>query len=574
MNYPAPIALFAYNRLWHVQKTVEALQKNELAAQSELYIFSDGPRSDTDMEKVQSVREYFKSVEGFKGVTVIEREKNLGLAGSIIVGVTEIVSRFGGIIVLEDDMVTSPYFLRFMNEALELYRNDERVISIHGYMFPVKAELPETFFLKDPGCWGWATWERGWRLFEQDGQKLLNELITKKLTESFDFDNSYEYTKMLRDQINEKNDSWAIRWYASAFLKDKFTLYPGKSLVSNIGMDSSGTHCGTSNTFETDVSSKPVLVKNIPIKEDNRARNAIVEYYRTLRPSFIHRVVNRVVHIIREAVVNNFFRPLYMEPIQHVYKAIFDSEYRLYWMLEYRLRKTPRFKECSTTVHGLKLLIPDSASFLSGYKAIFVDRIYEFKFEGEEPKILDLGANIGLSVLFLKKMYPKAQITAFEADPQIFGYLTKNVYGNGYTDVELINKAAWHENKIIPFCSEGADGGRVAFASDESCMKISAININEFLHGRQFDFLKMDIEGAEEFVLPVCREHLDMFRYVFVEYHSKVGRKQCLDRIIGILSDAGFRINLHSGFCSQSPFVEVRTNAGFDLMVNIFAWKE
>lgn len=571
------MALFTYNRLWHTRQTLEALQKNELAAESELYVFSDGPRSESDMEKVQSVREYLKSVSGFKKVTVIERDSNLGLAGSIIAGVTETVGKYGRIIVLEDDMVTSPYFLRFMNEALEFYKNDERVISIHGYMFPVKAELPETFFIMDPGCWGWATWERGWKLFEQNGQKLLDELLARKLAGRFDFDGSYAYTKMLRDQINGKNDSWAVRWYASAFLKDKFTLYPGKSLVSNIGMDSSGTHCGTSDTFETAVSREEVLIKKIPLEEDANARKAIVEYYRTLRPPFAKRVrglVNRALSSMRQTASRNFFRPIYLEPIQHVYKVIFNVEYRLYWQLECRLRKIPRFTECRARAHGWELIIPDSASFLSAYKTIFVEQLYAFKFEGEEPRILDLGANIGLSVLFFKKLFPKAHITAFEADPKIFGHLTKNVHGNGYCDVQLINKAAWHEDTTIQFSSEGADGGRAAFADDINRIEIDAIDINKFLQGRQFDFLKMDIEGAEEFVLPACKEYLPAFKYVFVEYHSKAGRKQCLDRIIGLLSEAGFRIHLHTGFCSPSPFLDVRTSAGFDLMLNIFAWRE
>ena len=270
----------------------------------------------------------------------------------------------------------------------------------------------------------------------------------------------------------------------------------------------------------------------------------------------------------------NFLRPIYLDPAIHIYKAIFNSEYRRYWLLESKLRGIPRFRECCAKVHGWKLQIPDSASFLSNYKAIFVDRIYDFKFFGEEPRILDLGANIGLSVLFFKSLYPKARITAFEADPTIFGYLKKNVHGNGYTDVELINKAAWHENTTLQFSSEGADGGRAAYAGDTNLISLEAIDINQFLKAHQFDFLKMDIEGAEEFVIPACQDHLKTFQYVFLEYHSKLGRKQCLDRIIGLLAEAGFRIHMHTVSCSPSPFVDIKLNVGFDLELNIFAWKE
>ena len=270
----------------------------------------------------------------------------------------------------------------------------------------------------------------------------------------------------------------------------------------------------------------------------------------------------------------NFLKPIYYDPAKHLYKIISDDEYRKYWLLEARLRNIPRFKECRAKVHGWELMIPDSASFLSTYKSIFTDRVYAFKFSGEEPRILDLGANIGLSVLFFKKLYPKSHITAFEADPKIFGYLTRNVHGNGFSDVRLINKAAWHENTTLKFRAEGADGGRAAYAGDINLIDIEALDINQFLKDHQFDFLKMDIEGAEEFVLPACKDHLKSFQYVFLEYHSKLGRKQCLDRIIGLLAEAGFRIHIHTVSCSPSPFVEIRLNEGFDLELNIFAWKE
>ncbi|HRU00618.1 MAG TPA: glycosyltransferase, partial [Victivallales bacterium] len=193
----APIALFVYNRPWHTRQTVTALQNNELAAESELVVFSDGPKVEKNKEKtknneekVKEVRDYIKSINGFKTVKIIERTQNLGLANSIISGVTEIVNQYGKIIVLEDDLVTSPHFLRFMNEALDLYEKEEDVISIHGYVYPIP-DLPETFFLKGADCWGWATWKRGWDLFEPDGKKLLRELKEKKLLKRFDFNGTY-----------------------------------------------------------------------------------------------------------------------------------------------------------------------------------------------------------------------------------------------------------------------------------------------------------------------------------------------------------------------------------------------
>ena len=166
----APIVLFAYNRLEHLKKTINALQKNILALDSELYIFSDGAKNEETLQQINKVREYIKTITGFKSITIIERKENLGLANSIISGVTEIVNKYGKIIVLEDDMVTSRHFLKYMNDALDYYENENRVIGIHGYIYPVKKELPNTFFIKGADCWGWATWKRGWDLFEHDGK--------------------------------------------------------------------------------------------------------------------------------------------------------------------------------------------------------------------------------------------------------------------------------------------------------------------------------------------------------------------------------------------------------------------
>jgi len=296
----APIALFTYNRSVHVRQTVEALRNNVLAAESELFVFSDGPR-EADQETVAAVREYLGTITGFKQVTVIERAANLGLAQSIISGVTEIADRYGRIIVLEDDMVTSPWFLRYMNEALEFYRDEERVISIHGYLYPVRVKLPSTFLLLGADCWGWATWKRGWDLFEPDGQKLLGDLRARNLTYRFDFDGAYRYTRALEEQVNGINDSWAIRWYASAFLRDRFTLYPGTSLVHNIGNDESGTHCFATDIFDAEISPVPVHIEPIPLEENRIARQAFRAFFFSLVPSPWRRVWTHIIRMVTGA---------------------------------------------------------------------------------------------------------------------------------------------------------------------------------------------------------------------------------------------------------------------------------
>lgn len=285
MSPLAPIVLFVYNRLDHLKRTIESLQRNAEAAYSLLYVFSDGSKKSDESNNVFAVRDYLKHISGFKSVEIIVRNANLGLANSIINGVSQVIDAHGKVIVIEDDLVVSPYFLKYMNDALEYYKNEEKVISIMGYSYPVREILPETFFLKGAECWGWATWKRGWALFESDGRKLLAELKKRKLEYAFDWQGSYPYTKMLKDQIAGKNNSWAIRWQASAFLRDKLSLYPRNSLVDNIGFDESGTHCGKNNLFSVNLYLSPVTVSDIPIEESEDALRAIVNFSKEVHSS-------------------------------------------------------------------------------------------------------------------------------------------------------------------------------------------------------------------------------------------------------------------------------------------------
>lgn len=277
----APIVLFVYNRPWHTKETIEALRKNNLASESELIVFSDGAKNDLDEIKVREVRQYINSISGFKTVTISTRDENWGLAKSVIAGVTEVVNKHGKVIVLEDDLVTASCFLKYMNEALEMYEHEEKVISIHGYVYPIKNILPETFFIKGADCWGWATWKRGWGIFQSDGAKLLAELEGKSLSDEFDFNKSYGYSEMLKEQIRGRNNSWAVRWYASAFLKNKLTLYPGKSLIQNIGFDGEGTHADSSKVYQGELAVK-IIVQPIMVEENKFARVEFENYFRSI----------------------------------------------------------------------------------------------------------------------------------------------------------------------------------------------------------------------------------------------------------------------------------------------------
>tara|TARA_B100000787_G_scaffold161703_1_gene141781 strand:- start:1138 stop:2034 length:897 start_codon:yes stop_codon:yes gene_type:complete len=294
MSDLAPIVLFVYNRLDHTIQTVNSLKNNFLADKSILYIYSDASKSKNDDESVKSVREYISNINGFKKIIIKKRNLNMGLADSIIDGVSKIVNDFGKIIVLEDDLVTSPYFLSYMNDGLNIYENEDKVACIHGYCYPIKSTSKHSFFIKGADCWGWATWKDSWGLFEVDSSKLLAEVQKTKSQRQIDFNNSYPYVKMLKNQINGKINSWAIRWYISTFLKQKLTLYPGISYVANIGMDDSGVHNGVSDKFDVELAKTYNQIKRINIEEDIEQRRLFEKYLKSLKFDLFNKIINKI----------------------------------------------------------------------------------------------------------------------------------------------------------------------------------------------------------------------------------------------------------------------------------------
>lgn len=275
----APIALFAYNRPHHLSVTIKALMDNSISKDSDLFIFIDGPKDKTDFENVGLVRNIAKQTHGFASVKVVSRPRNFGLSRSISEGVSDVLNSYDRVIVLEDDLIVSPYFLGYMNDALDLYFNDDVVASIHGYNYPIEQNDQQTYFLRGADCWGWGTWRRAWQHFNPDGKSLLRQLRSAGLLHSFDLDGAYPFSRMLYQQIQGKNDSWAIRWHASTFLLGMLTLYPSQSLVNNIGHDNSGTHSVMDSSFDVEISVEPVILGPIPLEESIDFRNAIRIYY-------------------------------------------------------------------------------------------------------------------------------------------------------------------------------------------------------------------------------------------------------------------------------------------------------
>ena len=267
----SPIVLFVYNRPEHTKKVLDKLALNKEANKSELFVFCDGVKqnsSDTLKIAIQETRALIEAENRFKKVIIYTHNENQGLAKSIIFGVSKVLSIYDSVIVLEDDIVPEKGFLKYMNQALEFYNQIEEIGCIHAWNYSFKKNFIKgsAFLLRGADCWGWGTWRRAWELFESDGNKLRHEIEKRNLIYSFNRNGTHQFYEMLRDQIDGKNDSWAIRWHASLFLANKFCLQPKYPIVKNIGIDGSGTHCGENGLIQL-VKREMKLNKFLPLKE-------------------------------------------------------------------------------------------------------------------------------------------------------------------------------------------------------------------------------------------------------------------------------------------------------------------
>ena len=280
MKY-APIALFVYNRIAHTKEVLNSLKANDLTKKSTIYIFSDGPKNKNDINKIKLIRKYLKKINFFKKIIFKFRNNNLGLSKSLITGIDYVLNKEKKIIVLEDDTRVGKYFLNYMNDALNMYEKHNKVSSISGYVYPINTnqEKNETFFIRGADCWGWGTWKRAWSTFEKDGEVLINKILKKKLSHDFNFSGSIDLVQMLQDQIDKKNDSWAVRWIASNYLQNKLILYPNKSLVQNIGNEGSGTHNLKTNRYNVNLFNDKFKFKKIKIKENKKMRQKIEKFF-------------------------------------------------------------------------------------------------------------------------------------------------------------------------------------------------------------------------------------------------------------------------------------------------------
>lgn len=294
----APIVLFVFARPVHTWRTIEALAANELADQSDLIVYSDAARHAAEAEHVIAVRALARTVKGFRSVTVIEREANYGLARNIIEGVTEVCNRNGRVIVLEDDIVTSPHFLSFMNAALDKYKDEQRVWHISGWNYPMDPTgLGEAFFWRVMNCWGWATWADRWQSYSKNPGWLVKTWSKRKINR-FNLDGFYDFWSQVLANHHGKRDTWAIFWYTTIFEHEGMCLNPSLSLVRNIGNDGTGENCGDHDIYNVEMHSGGITQLPSCCEESMLAIQRVNAFFKNSQATFPHRLAKRVRNLI------------------------------------------------------------------------------------------------------------------------------------------------------------------------------------------------------------------------------------------------------------------------------------
>lgn len=561
----APIILFVYNRPWHTRQTLEALKCNDLAEESILYIFSDGPKKNADKEdlkKIQEVRSLIKEENWCGEVKIVERGENFGLADSVIGGVSKVINIHGRVIVVEDDIIAGKYFLKFMNEALDLYESEKKVYGVSGYQFSPSKEIKQsTYFLPIMSSWGYGTWADRWKKINFNGEELLKIVENRNIGNNLNF-GSIDYYRMLKDQVGNLNNSWAVRFYVFMYLENGLFLYPNKSLLLNIGFDGTGVHSGFSASSH--YKNEKSYNNEIKLEKIEVGLNDEVVYNSKLGTFDLPPYKKNTF----KETIKGVLPPVFTQFIQRKKKNRFRQEEQS--------QPIPRYTQTTVNLQGIEIEIPDIASYKFMYKEIFNQEIYKFYTGKKDPYIIDGGANIGLATIYFKQLYPNSEIISFEPDPIIFKILSNNINKFNLEGVELIPKGIWNKEGDIEFWSEGADGGMIS-EIDKSKLgsnNIKVVSLKSYLN-RSVDFLKLDIEGAETIVLRDIQEKLGNIQRIFVEYHSFVGQPQTIDEIFKILIKAGFRLHISTpGLSSKTPFVHLNTYNDMDMQLNIYGYKE
>jgi FkbM family methyltransferase len=375
----------------------------------------------------------------------------------------------------------------------------------------------------------------------------------------YNFNGYGDYWNQLRSNEMGTICTWAVKWYSVVFLNDGLCLHPQKSLTKNIGADGSGTHFKSYNATLTNQSITPqVAVQKIELKEKEEHRMMFLAYYKESikKESGLDKIFARMLNPIKKRLKNRF-------------SHFFDKEASEL----HRIQKLPTNRIFTTTIFGNPITVQSAVGFRFLYKELFESNLYKFKSDTDKPRIIDCGANIGVSIIYFKKLFPQSTIIAFEADPYINQICNDNIRSLNLQNVTLHNFALWDEDGETFFETNSNDAGRVVGKEGEKAAVISVKTrrLSHFLEEKT-DFLKIDIEGAETKVLTECNYLLKNVKALFIKYHAFKNQEDTLPEILGILKQNNFDYFISTPYViNRTPLESQRFDGALRSLVNIHA---
>ena len=497
-SFQTPILFLIYNRPEKTQKVFDVLKR---LRPSTIFVAADGPKENkpNDLMKCKATREIVSGGINWKCDTrFLLRDSNLGCRLAVSSAITWFFEEVKEGIVLEEDCLPGEDFFRFCQELLSKYRNTEEVFHIGGASFLQKTvSSTDYYFSVFTHIWGWATWRRAWKHYDvdmSDFRSFEETMLPRSVRRDPE---SRKYWMNIFSQVHEKRmDTWDYQWTYAMWRNTGLAINPGRNLVSNIGFESSASHTREA----TGLANIPVSRMGFPLRHPKSIRPTKWADRYSARYVFgipyrsrLHRMGQFAKMIIRNAVPFGIIQSRKRKRSEG-FESMDGVQNEDVIAL---LRDIPRFTKTMVRASGLSIDIIDKLSFVFMYQEIFGKEIYKFNSKSEQVIIVDCGANIGLSVMYFKRLYPAARIIAFEPDPIAFEVLRANVVRNGFSGVELHNSALWSIDGESSFVPDGADGGRLSVASaGPGLVNVKVESLRRYL-GPRIDMLKIDIEGAE-----------------------------------------------------------------------------
>jgi FkbM family methyltransferase len=541
-----------------------------------LYVFSDAPRHARDQEAVRATRQLIRT-QDWADIQLIERDVNLGLAQSIVQGVTEVLTKHSSAIVLEDDCVPLAGFYAFMQRALMRYENDDDVACISGYgparVRPPRGYNADGYFTHRISSWGWGTWRRAWSHLNANWSDIRRrvEAARPDLSAAGDdlhlwFEPSFE--------ARIGREVWTPLWLFPLLLGDKKTLWPFQTYVRNIGFDASGVNSGWAVASAQPFAAVPPEEFRFP--ETSAIVPAITRRFATAiarRRKYTTMLARARAMLARSPVATAAYWRL--RRILHLRDS---NPYQTHDRLRRFTERTARYRPGSFKFSFGEIEYVDAASLQSQYREIFVERGYDFRSDNDHPVIFDCGGNVGLSVVRFKELYPNARIKVFEADPHIAALLQRNVDRLRLTDVTVVPAAVWDCNGQVGFVRDGADSGHVSASKADAT--VAAVRLADAI-GEKVDLLKLDIEGAEFPVLHDLHQTgtLSRVQRLICEVHVRPDERTSVGDLFALLEQRDFRISVrHARTAPDLPGVEADPTfsglASSKYLLHLYAWRE